>query len=174
MIDVFKSSDGKKAIVAIYPDSEISLSETGDVKLIIGSEQGITDLRIALNSDRDGWTREAVKSVAFEKNAPLSAEQKAAIVALSDKGRSIAQIVAELGLQAQKNRVAGVVGGHKTPRFVKTKLPEPIDYVAIDKIIAEGRRDHKDYVYIADRINREAGGHWLPNDVAKRIQESKP
>lgn len=170
MIDVFKSSDGKKAIVAIYPDSEISLSETGDVKLIIGSEKGITDLRIALNSDRDGWTREEVEKAKFPANPPLSVEQKQAIIALQDKGKTFAEIVKELRLFGQGRRVSSVMKAHKYSNQQRKKQKTEL---TADSIIEAGRKCHMSYLLIADRINREVGGNWLPNDVAKRILEMK-
>lgn len=162
MIEIFKS-DGGKTIIAIYPDSEISLSNTGDVGLIVGSKEGLSELRIALNMQFDGWTKEEIEAAGFKKLRPLTPAQKESIIATYKDGHTASEVAKMLKLNPQQ--VSGVIQSRLHP--VRANIAKK----AIDRIIANGRKANHDFVHIADQINREVGGHWLANDVANRLRE---
>lgn len=158
MIEIFKS-DGGKTIIAICPDSEISLSNTGDVGLIVGSEIGFDELRAALGA------------MHARKLAPLTPDQKNQILNTYKAGHTASETAKIMGLNPQ--RVSGVIQGHRHPvreNVAKhAKAAEPINDV--DRIIMNGRKSGHDFVHIANEINTAIGGHWLPDDVANRIKE---
>lgn len=162
MIEIFKS-EGGKTIIAIYPDSEISLSNTGDVGLIVGSKEGLSELRIALNMQFDGWTKEEIEAAGFKKTIPLTPAQKESIITTYKDGHTASEVAKILKLNPQQ--VSGVIQSRLRP--VRANIAKK----ATDRIIANGRKAGHDFVHIANEINREVGGHWLANDVANRLKE---
>ena len=182
MIDIFKSPSGRR-IIAIDEDSGISAIHAVGRIMLIGTDEAISQLRIALNSERDGWTKEAIDACKF-KLPPLTSEQKAEIIELYESGAEPRDIPLLLGLNP--NQVNGVIQGHRFPvqvniakKAAKEIAPKPPmsesdrRQAAIDKIISDGRKAGHGYVQIADDINREMGGNWLPNDVHRRIVEMR-
>lgn len=164
MIEIFKS-EGGETIIAIYPDSQLSLSNSGEVGLIVGSKEGLSELRIALNMQFDGWTKEEIEAAGFKRTVPLTPAQKSKILDAHAAGHT-AREIAE-GMRLNPQQVSGVIQGHLHPiRANIAKKANPID-----KIIQRGRKANHDFVHIADQINREVGGHWLANDVANRLRE---
>ena len=148
--------------------------------LLIGTDEAIGQLRIALNSERDGWTQEAIEACKF-KLPKLTSAQKAEILLLSADGLKSVEIAKKLALNGKQ--VHGVIQANKYPildNIAKkaTKQVVPMSesdrrQAAIDKIIADGRKTGHGFVQIADDINHEVGGAWLPNDVHRRIVEMK-
>lgn len=65
MIEIFKFSKEDRVIIAIEPTDEFYVVRSDDVAFLAGSEKAIDELRIALNSLHDGWTKEAVDKAAF-------------------------------------------------------------------------------------------------------------
>lgn len=178
MIDIFKSPNGKR-IVAIDDDSGISAIHAVGRILLIGTDEAIDQLRIALNSERDGWTKEAIEACKI-KLPPLTSEQKAEILLLSADGLKSVEIAKKLALNGKQ--VHGVIQANRYPILdniaKKATKKVPISesdkrQADIDKIISDGRKAGHGYVQIADDINRNAGGNWLPNDVHRRIVEMK-
>lgn len=175
MIDIFKSPTGKR-IIAIDEDSGISAIHAVGRIMLIGTDEAISQLRIALNSERDGWTKEAIDACKF-KLPKLTSEQKAEILRLSSEGVISSEIAAMLGINGKQ--VHGVIQSSRYPildNIAKKaeRVATPIsDEDRIDKIIADGRKAGHGFVQIADDINRIVGGHWLPNDVHKRIVEAE-
>lgn len=165
MIEIFKS-EGGKTIIAIYPDSQLSLSNSGEVGLIVGSKEGLSELRIALNMQFDGWTKKEIDAAGFKKLRPLTPEQKSKILDTYNMGHAASETAKILGLNPQQ--VSGVIQGrlHPVRANIAAKRDDPID-----KIILNGRKAGHDFVHIANEINREVGGHWLANDVANRLKE---
>ena len=176
MIDIFKSPSGKR-IVAINEESGIVGHMVPGGILLAGTDEAVSQLRIALNSERDGWTKEACKI----KLPKLTDGQKADILRLSASGLKSAEIAKELALNGKQ--VHGVIQANRYPildNIAKkaTKQVVPMSesdrrQAAIDKIIVDGRKAGHGFVQIADDINREIGGSWLPNDVHRRIVEMK-
>ena len=182
MIDIFKSPTGKR-IVAIDDDSGISAIHAVGRILLIGTDEAISQLRIALNSERDGWTQEAIEACKF-KLPKLTDGQKAEILELHANGFKPKDIAHQLGLDS--HQVSGFVHGHTHPvqaamAKLATKKVAPAPPISesdkrqadIDKIISDGRKAGHGYVQIADDINREMGGNWMPNDVHRRMKEMK-
>ena len=181
MIDIFKSPSGKR-IIAIDEDSITAIHAVGRI-LLIGTDEAISQLRIALNSERDGWTKEAIEACKI-KLPKLTSEQKAEILRLQADGLKSAEIAKKLALNGKQ--VHGVIQANKYPildniakKAAKEIAPKPPmsesdkRQAAIDKIIMDGRKAGHGFVQIADAINRNAGGNWLPNDVHRRIVEMK-
>ncbi len=182
MIDIFKSPSGKR-IIAIDEDSGITAMHAVGRILLIGTDEAIGQLRIALNSERDGWTQEANEACKF-KLLPLSADRKAEILRLSANGLKSAEIAKKLALNGKQ--VHGVIQANRYPildniakKAAKEIAPKPPMTESdkrqsmIDKIISDGRKAGHGYVQIADDINRDVGGNWLPNDVHRRMMEMK-
>ena len=169
MIDIFKSPNGRR-IIAIDEDSGISAMHAVGRILLIGTDEAISQLRIALNSERDGWTKEAIEACKI-KLPKLTSEQKAEILRLHSNGHKPRDIARQLGLNSRQ--VSGFVQGHVHPVRINMakKAASMSDEDRIDEIIAEGRKAGHGFVQVADDINRIIGGHWLPNDVHKRIME---
>lgn len=173
MIDIFKSGSGKK-IIAIDEDSGISAIHAVGRIILIGTDEAMNQLRISLNSERDGWTKETIDACKF-KLPKLTDEQKAEILRLSSEGVISSEIAAMLGINGKQ--VHGVIQANKYPildniaKKAKREAATMSDEDRIDEIIAEGRKAGHGFVQIADDINRLVGGHWLPNDVHKRIME---
>ena len=169
MIDIFTSPNGKR-IIAIDEDSGISAIHAVGRIMLIGTDEAIGQLRIALNSERDGWTKEAIDACKF-KLPKLTSEQKAEILRLHSNGHKPRDIARQLGLNSRQ--VSGFVQGHVHPVRINMakKAASMSDEDRIDEIIAEGRKAGHGFVQVADDINRIVGGHWLPNDVHKRIME---
>ena len=182
MIDIFKSPNGRR-IIAIDEDSGISAMHAVGRILLIGTDEAIDQLRIAMNSDRDGWTKEAIEACKI-KLPKLTSEQKAEIVELYESGAEPRDIPLLLGLNP--NQVNGVIQGHRFPvqaniakKAAKEIAPKPPisesdkRRATIDKIIMDGRKAGHVFVQIADDINHAVGGNWLPNDVHRRMKEMK-
>lgn len=182
MIDIFKSPNGRR-IIAIDEDSGISAMHAVGRIMLIGTDEAISQLRIALNSERDGWTKEAIEACKI-KLPPLTSEQKTEILLLSADGLKSVEIAKKLALNGKQ--VHGVIQANKYPildniakKATKEIAPKPPisesdkRQFTIDKIIADGRKAGHGFVQIADTINREVGGTWLPNDVHRRIVEMK-
>lgn len=178
MIDIFKSPNGKR-IIAIDEDSGIVAHMVPGGILLAGTDESISQLRIVLNSDWDGWTKEAIEACKF-KLVKLTGEQKAEILRLSANGLKSAEIAKKLALNGKQ--VHGVIQANRYPildNIAKKATKEvPISesdkrQSMIDKIISDGRKAGHGYVQIADDINRDVGGNWLPNDVHRRIMEMK-
>jgi len=182
MIDIFKSPSGKR-IVAINEESGIVGHMVPGGILLAGTDESIGQLRIALNSERDGWDKEAIEACKF-KLLPLSADRKAEILRLSANGLKSAEIAKKLALNGKQ--VHGVIQANRYPildniakKAAKEIAPKPPMTESdkrqsmIDKIISDGRKAGHGYVQIADTINRDVGGNWLPNDVHRRIVEMK-
>jgi hypothetical protein len=173
VIDIFTSPNGKR-IIAIDEDSGISAIHAVGRILLIGTDEAISQLRISLNSERDGWTKEAIDACKI-RLPKLTSEQKAEILKLSAEGLVSSEIATMLGINGKQ--VHGVIQANKYPildNIAKkaTREATPMsDEEKIDKIIAEGRKAGHGFVQVADDINRIVGGHWLPNDVHKRIME---
>lgn len=174
MIEIFKSGNGKK-IISMDDNSGISILSDYRPILLTGSDEAISQLRIALNSEWDGWDQAAIEACKFSKRAklpPLSVDQKTEILRLHAEGQSPRDIAVALGLIL--NQVNGVVQGHLHPvRVNMAKQAKAIETSGVDKIIMNGRKHARSYLSIANEINREVGGNWLPNDVANRIKEMK-
>lgn len=177
MIDIFKSPTGKR-IIAIDEDSGISAIHAVGRIMLIGTDEAISQLRIALNSERDGWTKEAIDACRLPKRIrlpPLTSDQKAEILKLSAEGLISSEIATMLDINGKQ--VHGVIQADRYPildNIAKKAAREsaPLsDEEKIDKIIADGRKAGHGFVQVADDINRIVGGHWLPNDVHKRIVE---
>ena len=178
MIEVFKSTG--KRIVAINEESGIVGHMVPGGILLAGTDEAISQLRIALNSERDGWTKEAIDACKF-KLPKLTDGQKAEILKLHAEGQKPRDIAAWLELNPKQ--VSGFVQGHVHPVQVNmaklaAKQVVPMTesdkrQAAIDTIIKDGRKAGHGFVQIADAINRNAGGNWLPNDVHRRIMEMK-
>lgn len=168
MIEIFKSECGK-TIIAIYPDSQLSLSNSGEVGLIVGSKEGLSELRIALNMQFDGWTKKEIEAAGFKKLRPLTPEQKESIIATYKDGHTASEVAKILKLNPQQ--VSGVIQGHLHPVIANIAAKAAKCDDPIDKIILKGRKANHDFVHIANDINREMGGHWLANDVANRLKE---
>ena len=182
MIEIFKSPSGKR-IVAINEESGIVCHMVPGGILLAGTDESIGQLRIALNSERDGWDKEAIDACKI-KLPPLTDEQKAEILKSHANGFKPRDIAHQLGLDS--HQVSGFVQGHVHPVQVnmaklaaKEAIPEPPmpdsdkRQADIDKIIADGRKVGHAFVQIADDINRDVGGNWLPNDVHRRMMEMK-
>ena len=173
MIDIFTSPKGKR-IVAIDEDSGISAIHAVGRILLIGTDEAISQLRISLNSERDGWTKEAIDACKI-RLPKLTSEQKAEILKLSAEGLVSSEIATMLGINGKQ--VHGIIQADRYPildNIAKKAAREsaPLsDEDRIDKIIADGRKSGHGFVQIADDINHIVGGHWLPNDVHKRIVE---
>jgi hypothetical protein len=173
MIDIFKSPNGKR-IIAIDEDSGISAIHAVGRIMLIGTDEAISQLRISLNSERDGWTKEAIDACKI-RLPKLTSEQKAEILKLSAEGLISSEIATMLDINGKQ--VHGVIQANKYPildNIAKKAAREsaPLsDEEKIGKIIADGRKAGHGFVQIADDINRIVGGHWLPNDVHKRIME---
>ena len=179
MIDIFKSPSGRR-IIAIDEDSGISAMHAVGRIMLIGTDDAIGQLRIALDSEWDAKAIEACKI----KLPPLTSEQKAEILLLSADGLKSVEIAKKLALNGKQ--VHGVIQANKYPildniakKVAKKVAPEPPISESdkrqsmIDKIISDGRKAGHGYVQIADDINRDVGGNWLPNDVHRRIMEMK-
>ena len=179
MIEVFTSPSGKR-IIAIEEDSGISAIHAVGRILLIGTDEAIGQLRIVLNSERDGRAIEACKI----KLPKLTDGQKAEILELHANGFKPKDIAHQLGLDS--HQVSGFVHGHTHPvqaamAKLATKKVAPAPpmtesdkrQATIDKIISDGRKAGHGYVQIADDINHAVGGVWLPNDVHRRIVEMK-
>lgn len=174
VIDIFTSPNGKR-IIAIDEDSGISAIHAVGRIMLIGTDEAISQLRISLNSERDGWTKEAIEACKF-KLPKLTSEQKADILKLHSGGHKPRDIAILLKLNSKQ--VSGFVQGHVRPvqvNMAKKAATSESDkrQSAIDKIISDGRRAKHDYVNIADTINRKVGGIWQANDVHKRIEEMR-
>ena len=182
MIDIFKSPSGKR-IIAIDEDSGISATHAVGRILLIGTDEAIGRLRIALNSERDGRAKEAIEACKF-KLPKLTSAQKAEILLLSADGLKSVEIAKKLALNGKQ--VHGVIQANKYPildniakKVAKEVAPAPPmtesdkRQATIDKIIKDGRKAGHGFVQIADAINHNAGGNWLPNDVHRRIMEMK-
>ena len=176
MIDVFKSPSGKR-IIAMDEDSGITAIHAVGRILLIGTDEAIGQLRIVLNSD------EAIDACKF-KLPKLTDGQKAEILELHANGFKPKDIAHQLGLDS--HQVSGFVHGHTHPvqaamAKLATKKVAPAPPISesdkrqatIDKIIKDGRKAGHGFVQIADAINHNAGGNWLPNDVHRRIVEMK-
>ena len=173
MIDIFKSPSGKR-IIAIEEDSGISAIHAVGRILLIGTDEAIDQLRVALNSEHDRKARKI-------KLRPLTGEQKADILRLHANGIKPRDIAHQLGLDSPQ--VSGFVHGHTHPvqaamANLAAKQVAPMTesdkrQATIDKIIKDGRKAGHGFVQIADAINHNAGGNWLPNDVHRRIVEMK-
>lgn len=179
MIDIFKSGSGKK-IIAIDEDSGVSAIHAVGRIMLIGTDEAISQLRIALNSERDGWTKEAIDACKI-RLPKLTSEQKAEILKLSAEGLKSTEIAAMLQLNGKQ--VHGVIQADKYPildNIAKKAAREPPMTESdkrqsiIDKIIADGRKAGHGFVQIADDINRIVGGHWLPDHVSVRLKELRP
>lgn len=181
MIEIFKSTC--KRIIAINEESGIVGHMVPGGILLAGTDESIGQLRVALNSERDGWTKEAIEACKI-KLPKLADEQKAEIIELYESGAEPRDIPVLLGLNP--NQVNGVIQGHKFPvqQNIAKKAAKQIPHdppmtdlekrqAAIDKIIADGRKVGHAFVQIADDINRDVGGNWLPNDVHRRMMEMK-
>lgn len=168
MIEIFKS-EGGKTIIAIYPDSQLSLSNSGEVGLIVGSKEGLSELRIALNMQFDGWTEEEIEASGFKKTIPLTPAQKESIMATYKDGHTASEVAKILKLNPQQ--VSGVIQGRLHPVIANIAAKAAKCGDPIDKIIANGRKAGHDFVHIANEINTTVGGHWLANDVANRLKE---
>ena len=171
MIEIFQSPSGKR-IIAIDEDSGISAIHAVGRIMLVGTDEAIAKLRTALNTISTG-------RIAFSRLTPA---QKEEILRLSKDGMTTSDIAMALGLNG--TQVNGVVHGNKYPilsniakKAAKEAIPEPPMTESdkrqsmIDKIIADGRKAGHGFVQVADDINRIVGGHWLPNDVHKRIME---
>lgn len=166
MIDIFTSPTGKR-IIAIDEDSGISAIHAVGRIMLIGTDEAISQLRISLNSE---WDKEAIGACKI-KLPKLTNEQKAEILRLHSRGHKPRDIAILLKLNSWQ--VSGFVQGHARPVQVNMakKAAREAAPTPIDKIIADGRKAGHGFVHIADDINRIVGGHWLPNDVHKRIME---
>lgn len=179
MIDIFKSPSGKR-IVAINEESGIVGHMVPGGILLAGTDEAISQLRITLNSERDGWDKEAIAACKF-KLPKLTSEQKADILRLHANGIKPSDIARQLGLYSRQ--VSGFVQGHVHPVQVNmanlaAKQVAPMSesdkrQAAIDRIIKDGRKASHGFAQIADDINRNVGGNWLPNDVHRRMKEMK-
>ena len=158
MIDIFKSGSGKK-IIAIDEDSGISAIHAVGRIMLIGTDEAMDQLRIALAGEQKAKLR------------PLTSVEKAEILRLHSEGLKPSDIGHRLGLNSRQ--VSGFVQGHVHPVRINMakKAANMTDEEKIDKIIADGRKAGHGFLHIADDINRIVGGHWLPNDVHKRILE---
>jgi hypothetical protein len=105
------------------------------------------------------------------KLRPLTDVEKAEILRLHSEGLKPRDIAKKWGINSRQ--VSGFVQGHVHPVRINMakKAASMSDEEKIDKIIAEGRKAGHGFVQVADDINRIVGGHWLPNDVHKRIME---
>lgn len=176
MIDIFKSPSGKR-IIAIDEDSGISAIHAVGRILLIGTDEAIDQLRVALDS---GWDAKAIEAGKI-KLPPLTSEQKADILRLHADGIKPRDIAHQLGLDS--HQVSGFVQGHVHPVQVNmaklaTKQVAPISesdkrQATIDKIIKDGRKAGHGFVQIADDVNRKVGGNWMPEDVHRRMKEMK-
>lgn len=182
MIDIFKSPTGRR-IIAIDEDSGITAIHAVGRILLIGTDEAIGQLRIALNAERDGWTKGAIEACKI-KLPPLTSEQKAEILLLSANGLKSVEIAKKLALNGKQ--VHGVIQANKYPildniakKVAKEVAPAPPmaesdkRQATIDKIIKDGRKAGHGFVQIADDVNRKVGGNWMPEDVHRRIMEMK-
>jgi hypothetical protein len=175
VIDIFTSPNGKR-IIAIDEDSGISAIHAVGRIMLIGTDEAISQLRIALNSERDGWTKEAIDACKI-RLPKLTSEQKAEILKLSAEGLISSEIATMLDINGKQ--VHGVIQANRYPildniaKKVARETAPMSDVDRIDKIIADGRKAGHGFLRIADDINRIVGGHWLPNDVHKRIMEAE-
>jgi len=154
MIDIFKSPNSDKVMIAIYPDCGFSVSNAGEVGLIVGPSGALVELRIALDqaispkstSMRDTYPTVAKMCDAVQKpNGMIKsnpAQYTKEIMELSASGLFPKEIASRLGLKfnsvrdliyrerreatkASKNEVlAGNVG--LSPEVVESPAIEPI------------------------------------------------
>lgn len=158
MIDIFKSGSGKK-IIAIDEDAGIVTIHAVGRIMLIGTDEAIGQLQAALTGEQKAKLR------------PLADVEKAEILRLHSEGLKPSDIGHRLGLNSRQ--VSGFVQGHVHPVRINMakKAASMSDAENIDKIIADGRKSGHGFVQVADDINRIVGGHWLPNDVHRRIAE---
>jgi len=123
MIEIFKSSKEDRVIIAIEPTDEFYVVRSDDVAFLAGSERAIDELRIALNSLHDGWTKEAVDKAAFrcteeekkqmestpvKTQKPIDPDMRQWIRDKHNEGKLSREIAKILGIS--EARVRGVVG----------------------------------------------------------------
>lgn len=161
MIDIFKSPTGKR-IIAIDEDSGISAIHAVGRIMLIGTDEAMDQLRIALSGEQKAKLR------------PLTDVEKSEIMRLHSEGLKPSDIGHRLGLNSRQ--VSGFVQGHVHPVRVNMtkKATSMSDEEKIDKIVADGRKAGHGFVQIADDINRIVGGHWLPDHVSVRLKELRP
>lgn len=133
-------------------------------------------MRILLNEDESQkWLFLLEREKTLERTSrfptmPLTSAQKAEMRRMHKEGMSARDIANALGVSIYK--VGGVVGGHPGhPQKGRAKSRAVVATPVHDRMILDGRKSGHDAVQIADTINREIGGHWMPADVAARIEE---
>jgi DNA-binding CsgD family transcriptional regulator len=109
MIDIFKSPNSDKTIIAIDPDSDGAVSIAGEMGLIVGSTEFLTELRIALDkvispestSMRDVYptVKEMCDSIKAKPAINWPSHHKAEIMCMVADGKYPREIAKLLGMK---------------------------------------------------------------------------